>query len=118
MPRPATPIDTLKVQQLVRKREALGISQLRLAREAGLSEGIVARVESLRQGLTPQREQMVQAALRRLEQGSPHERGALVSEASGVTNTKPSHRHRGADQRGGAHATGRGRDQDRAASSR
>ena len=75
------PLDHALAARLVARRRALGWSQNRLALEAGLSEGLVAKLETLRVPYSPEHLRAVEAALADGEAGSTHQR---VQAAVGV----------------------------------
>jgi hypothetical protein len=74
MPR-VYPLDPQLAQEIVARRRALHWSQNCLALEAGLTEGHIQKLETLRLGISPLARQAIEAALQRGEHqpatGSP-----------------------------------------------
>ena len=75
------PLDHALAAGMVARRRALRWSQNRLALEAALSEGLVAKLETLRVPYSPEHLRAVEAALTVGEAGSTHQR---VQAAAGV----------------------------------
>jgi hypothetical protein len=78
MPR-VYPLDPPLVRKIVTRRRALRWSQNYLALEAGLTEGHVQKLETLRLGVSPAARRAIEAALERGE----HQAAACAPSANG-----------------------------------
>jgi len=74
MPARLYPLDPSLAEQLARRRRALGLSQNALALAAGLTEASVAKYETLRCPIPPDRHTAIERAL---DKAASTERAAL-----------------------------------------